>query len=158
MVSDQPLWTRDQGLSLTGCGERALVDGPLTAFFRPGSAPGRRHPHGDGLGAGAGPEQAVSGQRVPFAAGGVGADRVAAGALADGRMAVVSAAARSGRLTEELAAQCNEWVAALGSQIVVAHASQGAGWPFCAKNGVARGGQSVGLVEAFSGFVHYFSA
>jgi predicted Rossmann fold nucleotide-binding protein DprA/Smf involved in DNA uptake len=45
--------------------------------------------------------------------------------LAQDRMAVVSAAARSGRLTEELAAQRNEWVAALASQIVVAHASPG---------------------------------
>ncbi len=45
--------------------------------------------------------------------------------LAQGRMAVVSAAARSGRLTEALAAQRNEWVAALASQIVVAHASPG---------------------------------
>lgn len=45
--------------------------------------------------------------------------------LAQDRMAVVSAAARSGRLTETLAAQRNEWVAALARQIVVAHASPG---------------------------------
>lgn len=45
--------------------------------------------------------------------------------LAQGRMAVVSAATRSGRLTESLAAQRNEWVAALARQIVVAHASPG---------------------------------
>ena len=45
--------------------------------------------------------------------------------LAQGRMAVVSAATRSGRLTEALAAQRNEWVAALARQIVVAHASPG---------------------------------
>lgn len=45
--------------------------------------------------------------------------------LAQGRMAVVSAAARSGRLTEALAAQRNEWVAILARQIVVAHASPG---------------------------------
>lgn len=45
--------------------------------------------------------------------------------LALGRMAVVSAAIRSGRLTEALAAQRNEWVAALARQIVVAHASPG---------------------------------
>lgn len=43
--------------------------------------------------------------------------------LAQGCMAVVSAATRNGRLSEELAAQRNEWVAALGSQIVVAHSS-----------------------------------
>jgi len=45
--------------------------------------------------------------------------------LAQGRMAVVSAATRSGRLTEALAAQRNEWVAGLACQIVVAHASPG---------------------------------
>ena len=45
--------------------------------------------------------------------------------LAQGRMAVVSAATRSGRLTETLAAQRNEWVAALARQIVVAHVSPG---------------------------------
>lgn len=44
-------------------------------------------------------------------------------ALAKGRMAVLSAATRSGRLTEALAAQRNEWVVALARQIVVAHAS-----------------------------------
>lgn len=45
--------------------------------------------------------------------------------LAQDRMAVVSASARSSRLTVELAAQRNEWVAELASQIVVAHASSG---------------------------------
>ncbi len=44
-------------------------------------------------------------------------------ALAQGRMAVVSEAAHSGRLTEELAARRNERVAALASRIVMAHAS-----------------------------------
>jgi len=39
------------------------------------------------------------------------------------RQPVVSAATRSGRLTEALAAQRNEWVVALARQIVVAHAS-----------------------------------
>jgi len=43
--------------------------------------------------------------------------------LVQGRMAVVSAATRSSRLTEELAAQRNEWVVELASQIVVAHVS-----------------------------------
>ena len=56
--------------------------------------------------------------------------------LAQGRMAAVSAATHSGRLTEELAAQRNEWVAALASQIVVAHASPG--------------GRLAGLCEAWS--------
>lgn len=45
--------------------------------------------------------------------------------LAQGRMAVVSVATRSGRLTEAQAAQRNESVAMLARQIVVAHASPG---------------------------------
>jgi hypothetical protein len=45
--------------------------------------------------------------------------------LVQGRMTVVSAATRSGRLTEDMAAQCNEWVALWARQIVVAHASPG---------------------------------
>ena len=45
--------------------------------------------------------------------------------LADGRMAVLSAATHAGRLTEELAAHRNACVAQLASQIVVAHASAG---------------------------------
>lgn len=45
--------------------------------------------------------------------------------LAQGRMAVVSAAIRAGRLTEELAAERSQWVAQLARQIVVAHASPG---------------------------------
>jgi len=45
--------------------------------------------------------------------------------LAQGRMAVVSAAIRAERLTEALAAERNEWVAQLASEIVVAHASPG---------------------------------
>ena len=48
-----------------------------------------------------------------------------AASLAQGRMAVVSAATRSGRLTEELAARRNEWVAELARLVVVAHASLG---------------------------------
>lgn len=45
--------------------------------------------------------------------------------LVRGRMAAASAVARSGRLTEALAAQRNEWVTALARQIVVAHVSPG---------------------------------
>ena len=45
--------------------------------------------------------------------------------MTQGRMAVVSAATSAGRLTEELAAWRNQWVAQLASQIVVAHASPG---------------------------------
>lgn len=45
--------------------------------------------------------------------------------LAEGRMAVLGAAAHGGRLTEALAARRNACVAQLASQIVVAHASTG---------------------------------
>lgn len=45
--------------------------------------------------------------------------------LAQDRMAVVSGATRSGRLTEDLATRRNEWVAELAGQIVIAHASPG---------------------------------
>ena len=45
--------------------------------------------------------------------------------LAQGRMAVVSAATRPERLTAELAALRNQWVAQLARKIVVAHASPG---------------------------------
>lgn len=45
--------------------------------------------------------------------------------VAQGRMAVVSAAARAERLTEELAVRRNQWVAQLAGQIVVGHASPG---------------------------------
>jgi predicted Rossmann fold nucleotide-binding protein DprA/Smf involved in DNA uptake len=47
--------------------------------------------------------------------------------LNQGCMAVVSAATHAGRLTEDLAARRNEWVALLANQIVVAHASPGGG-------------------------------
>jgi hypothetical protein len=45
--------------------------------------------------------------------------------LALNRIAVVSAAIRSSRLTADLAHQRNEWVAQLASRIVIAHASPG---------------------------------
>lgn len=45
--------------------------------------------------------------------------------LAQDRMAVVSAATGTRRLTAELAAERNEWVAQLAGPIVVAHASPG---------------------------------
>ena len=52
-------------------------------------------------------------------------DRAWAEPLAQGRMAVVTAATRSSRLTADMAHQRNEWAAQLASQIVVAHASPG---------------------------------
>lgn len=45
--------------------------------------------------------------------------------LAQDRMAVVGPATGRGRLTEALASQRNQWVAALAGDVVVAHASQG---------------------------------
>ena len=45
--------------------------------------------------------------------------------IAQGRMAVVSAATHGSRLTADRAHQRNEWAAQLATQIVVAHASPG---------------------------------
>jgi hypothetical protein len=56
-----------------------------------------------------------------------------------GCMAVVSVATHAGRLTEDLAARRNEWVALLASQIVVAHASPGSGLLLCAMAGALQG-------------------
>ena len=148
MMSDQLLWTRDQGLALTGCGEGALLDGPLTAFFSSRQCPGAAIRAGMdwALEQARGRQPVVSGFHSPLEQSVLAVllqarcpvvavlARPVAGArlppewaepLAQGRMAVVSAATRSGRLTEELAAQRNEWVASVASQIVVAHASLG---------------------------------
>ncbi|WP_396432970.1 DNA-processing protein DprA [Limnohabitans sp.] len=131
-----------------GLGNQALLDAPLTAFFSSRQCPGvairaamswaleqaqQRQPVVSGFHSLL--EQSVLKvllqARCPVV---VVLARPVAGArlptewaepLAQDRMAVVSAAASSGRLTEELAAQRNEWVAALASQIVVAHASPG---------------------------------
>ncbi len=62
--------------------------------------------------------------------------------LAQGRMAVLSAATQNSRLTEALAAQRNEWVAALAQQIVVAHASPG-GRLGALCDGWSRAGRSI---------------
>jgi predicted Rossmann fold nucleotide-binding protein DprA/Smf involved in DNA uptake len=48
-------------------------------------------------------------------------------AIADGRMAVVSATSAAERLTEEQASQRNEMVARLATSIVIAYASAGGG-------------------------------
>lgn len=145
-MSDQLLWTRDQGLALTGCGAQALLDEPLTAFFSSRQCPGIaiRAAMDWALEQARQLQLVVSGFHSPLeqsvltvllqarCPAVVVLARPVAGArlppewaepLAHGRVAVVSAATRSGRLTEELAAQRNEWVAALASQIVVAHAS-----------------------------------
>lgn len=129
-----------------GLGNQVLLDVPLTAFFSSRQCPGvairaamswaldqakQRQPVVSGFHSPL--EQSVLKvllqARCPVV---VVLARPVAGALlppewaeplAQDRMAVVSAAARSGRLTEELAAQRNERVAELASQIVVAHAS-----------------------------------
>ena len=147
-MSDQPLWTRDQGLALTGCGDQALLDRPLTAFFSSRQCPGVaiRAAMDWALEQARSRQPVVSGFHSPLEQSVLTVllqarcpvvavlARPVAGAclppewaepLAQGRMAVVSAATRSGRLTEELAARRNDWVAALADQIVVAHASTG---------------------------------
>ena len=126
------IWSiAQQERTWTGHGDQALLSEPLTAFFSSRQCPGAaiRAAIDWAL------EQSVLTvllqARCPVVAV---LARPVAGArlppewaepLAQGRMAVVSAATRSGRLTEALAAQRNEWVAALARQIVVAHASPG---------------------------------
>jgi len=132
----------------TGQGNQALLETPLTAFFSSRQCPGAaiRAAMDWALEQARSRQPVVSGFHSPLeqsvltmllqarcpvvavlARPVVGARLPPEWAepLAQGHMAVVSAATRSGRLTEELAAQRNEWVAALASQIVVAHASPG---------------------------------
>ncbi|MDZ4239446.1 MAG: hypothetical protein U1A81_14990 [Hydrogenophaga sp.] len=132
----------------TGQGNRVLLSGPLTAFFSSRQCPGvairaamdwaleqarSRQPVVGGFHAPL--EQSVLTvllqARCPVVAV---LARPVAGArllpewaepLAQGRMAVVSVATSAGRLTEELAAERNQWVVQLACQIVVAHASPG---------------------------------
>lgn len=132
----------------TGQGNQTLLNGPLTAFFSSRQCPGAaiRAAMDWALEQARTHQPVVSGFHSPLEQSVLTVllqarcplvavlARPVAGArlppewsepLAQGRMAVVSAAARSGRLTEALAAQRNEWVAALARQIVVAHASPG---------------------------------
>jgi hypothetical protein len=143
------VWSLTQhGQTWTGLGDQALLNEPLTAFFASRQCPGTaiRAALDWALEQARGRQPVVSGFHSPLeqsvltvllhancpvvavmARPVAGARLPSAWAepLVQGRMAVVSAAARSGRLTEELAAQRNEWVALLGRQIVVAHASPG---------------------------------
>jgi predicted Rossmann fold nucleotide-binding protein DprA/Smf involved in DNA uptake len=132
----------------TGQGNQALLAEPLTAFFSSRQCPGaairtavswalqqasRREPVVSGFHSSL--EQSVLKRllqahcpAVVVLARPVEGARLPpewAEPLAQGRMAVVSAATRTERLTKELAAERNEWVAQLASQIVVAHASPG---------------------------------
>lgn len=132
----------------TGQGNQALLSEPLTAFFSSRQCPGAaiRAAMDWALEQAQGRQPVVSGfhspleqsvltvllqARCPVVA--VLARPVAgarlppewAESLVQGRMAVVSAATRSGRLTEALAAERNEWVASLASRIVLAHANPG---------------------------------
>lgn len=134
--------------TFVGCGNRSLLDAPLTAFFASRQCPGtairaamdwaleqarRRQPVVGGFHAPL--EQSVLKvllqARCPAV---VVLARPVAGArlppewaapLAEGRMAVLSAATHASRLTEGLAAHRNACVAQLASQIVVGHASAG---------------------------------
>lgn len=131
-----------------GQGSQALLSEPLTAFFSSRQCPGAaiRAAMDWALEQARGRQPVVSGFHSPLEQSVLAVllqarspvvavlARPVAGArlppewaepLAQGRMAVVSAVTRSGRLTEELAAQRNEWVASLARQIVVAHASPG---------------------------------
>lgn len=131
-----------------GQGNQVLLSEPLTAFFSSRQCPGAaiRAAMGWALEQARGQQPVVSGFHSPLEQSVLAVllqarcpvvavlARPVVGArlppewaepLAQGRMAVVSAATRSGRLTEALAAERNEWVASLARQIVVAHASPG---------------------------------
>jgi predicted Rossmann fold nucleotide-binding protein DprA/Smf involved in DNA uptake len=135
-------------ITWTGRGNPALLDTPLTGFFSSRQCPGGaiRAAMDWALVQARSLQPVVSGFHSPLEqsvlkvllqarcpvvvvlARPVDGARLApewAEPMAQGRMAVVSAAATSGRLTEALAAQRNEWVVALADQIVVAHASPG---------------------------------
>jgi predicted Rossmann fold nucleotide-binding protein DprA/Smf involved in DNA uptake len=132
----------------TGVGQQALLARPLTAFFSSRQCPGaairatmdwtlEQAKHGRPVVSGfhAPLEQSVLSvllqARCPVVvvlARSVKGARLPAAhmtALEQGHMAVVSPAMRNQRLTQELAAQRNAWVAELAHQIVVGHASPG---------------------------------
>lgn len=148
-MSDTPLlWTSEQGLTVTGCGNQMLLRTPLTAFFSSRQCPGAaiRAAMDWALQQARSRKPVVSGFHSPLEQSVLKVllqarcpvvavlARPVAGArlppdwaepMTQDRMAVVSAATSAGRLTEELAAWRNQWVAQLASQIVVAHASPG---------------------------------
>jgi len=149
----------------SGLGSQALLSEPLTAFFSSRQCPGAaiRAAMDWALAQARSRQPVVSGFHSPLEQSVLTVllqarcpvvtvlARPVAGAhlppewaesLAQGRMAVVSAATRSGRLTEELAAQRNEWVVSLARQIVVAHASPG-GRLAALCDGWSRAGRSV---------------
>ena len=143
------IWSiAQQERTWTGHGDQALLSEPLTAFFSSRQCPGAaiRAAMDWALEQARSRRPVVSGFHSPLEQSVLTVllqarcpvvavlGRPVAGArlppewaepLVQGSMAVVSAATRSGRLTEALAAQRNEWVAALARQIVVAHASPG---------------------------------
>jgi len=142
-------WQIDlNGVDLTGTGGQDLLSLPMTAFFASRQCPGSairaamdwalqqaRVKHAVISGFHSPLEQSVL-KVLLVAQGPVVAvlARPLQGArlppewlepLAQGRMAVLSAASTARRLTTERADQRNQWVARLASQIVVAHASPG---------------------------------
>ena len=143
------IWSiAQQEKTWTGQGNQALLCEPLTAFFSSRQCPGIaiRAAMDWVLAQARGRQPVVSGFHSPLEqsvltvllqarcpvvavlARPVSGARLPpewAEPLAQGRMAVLSAATQNSRLTEALAAQRNEWVAALARQIVVAHASPG---------------------------------
>ncbi len=137
-----------QNLALTGVGVHALLSQPMTVFFASQQCPGSaiRAAMDWALQQASAKRAVVSGFHSPLEQSVLNVllqarcpavvvlARPVAGArlppewaepLTQGRMAVVSAATNDGRLTDEIAAKRNQWVAKLASQIVVAHASPG---------------------------------
>ena len=135
---------------MTGTGHQALLDVPMTAFFASRQCPGTAiRAATDWALVQARARQVVIGgfhspleqsvlqllltARSPVVAVlartvvGVRLQPAWKTAIAEGRMAVVSASTGTLRLTNELAARRNERVAQLAASIVIAHASAGGG-------------------------------
>lgn len=142
------LWHHEASHTLTGCGSRDLLGRELTAFFASRQCPGAaiRAAMDWALQQARAKRAVVSGFHSPLeqsvlkvlmAAGSPAVVVLArpvqgaklppewAESLAKGRMAVVSAVAIAGRLTQPLANERNALVAQLAQKIVVAHASPG---------------------------------
>lgn len=142
------LWRDEANQALTGCGSRVLLDGDLSAFFASRQCPGSaiRAAMDWTLQQARARRVVVSGFHSPLEqsvlkvliqarspvvavlARPVNGARLPSEwieSVAQGRMAVVSVATTTARLTGELAMARNQLVAQLATDIVVAHASPG---------------------------------
>lgn len=158
------------GLAVSGTGHQALLDVPMAAFFASRQCPGTAiRAATDWALVQARARQVVIGgfhspleqsvlqllltARSPVVAvlartvDGVRLQPAWKAAIAEGRMAVVSATTETLRLTNELAARRNELVAQLAGSIVIAHASAGGELARQLASWMQRGFQVTRLVD-----------